>query len=111
MSNVSETDKKYARMASGRDEVEQSVDAVVAEARVTLDAGLFCEDVVVFALEVAENFLEASEPGPRASERSPTVVSDARKLVINVVSKARGVDNGERDADAVLLELCESVCA
>lgn len=48
------------RMACGRDEVKQGVDAVVPEARVTLDAGLLAEDVVVFALEVAQNFLEAA---------------------------------------------------
>ena len=45
-------------MAGRRDEVEKGVDTVVAEARVTLDAALLSKDMVVFALEVAENFLE-----------------------------------------------------
>lgn len=47
------------RMAGGRDEVEQGVYTVVAEARVTLDTRLLCENVVVLPLEVTNNLLEA----------------------------------------------------
>jgi hypothetical protein len=48
-------------MASGRDEVQESVHSVVVEARVTLDAALLGEHVVVVALNVADNFLEATK--------------------------------------------------
>jgi hypothetical protein len=46
-------------MAGGSDEVEQSMDTIVAEAGVTLDTGLLCENVVVLSLEIANNFTKA----------------------------------------------------
>ena len=46
-------------MASGRDEVEESMNPVVAETRVTLDTGLLRKNVIVLALEMANNLLEA----------------------------------------------------
>jgi hypothetical protein len=46
-------------MARGRDKVEQSVYAVVAEAGITLDTALLGEDIVVLPLEVTDDFLEA----------------------------------------------------
>ena len=45
-------------MASGRDEVEESMNPVVAETRVTLDTRLFRENIVVLAFKVANNLLE-----------------------------------------------------
>lgn len=48
-------------MTGRRDEVEESVNAVVAEARVTLDPALLGEDVVVLPLEVAHDLVEAEE--------------------------------------------------
>jgi hypothetical protein len=45
-------------MTCGWDEVEQGMNTVVPETRVTLDAGLFGQDVVVLALEVTDNLLE-----------------------------------------------------
>ena len=50
-------------MSSGRDEVEQGMDTVVAETRVTLDTRLLSEDVVVLTLEMANNLLEAEATG------------------------------------------------
>ena len=46
-------------VTGGCDEVEQDVNTVVAESGVTLDTGLFGEDVVVLALEVADDFAKA----------------------------------------------------
>lgn len=46
-------------VTGGCDEVKQNVDTVVAESGVTLDTGLFCENVVVLALEVADDFAKA----------------------------------------------------
>jgi hypothetical protein len=46
-------------VTGGCDEVEQDVNTVVAESRVTLDTRLLGENVVVLALEVADDFAEA----------------------------------------------------
>lgn len=46
-------------MASRRDKVEKSVDTVVPEPGVTLDTRLFSQDIVVLALEVANDLGEA----------------------------------------------------
>jgi hypothetical protein len=55
-------------MTSRGDEVQQSVNSVIPETRVTLDARLLSKDVVILAFEVTNNFLEAAtrmrkEPG------------------------------------------------
>ena len=42
------------------DEVEQGMDTVVAETRVTLDTRLLSENVIVLAFEIANNFLETA---------------------------------------------------
>ena len=47
-------------VAGRRDEVKQDVYAVVAESGVTLDTRLLCQNVVVLALEVANDFAKAS---------------------------------------------------
>ncbi len=47
-------------MTGRRDEVEKCVNTVVAEAGVTLDTRLLGEDIVVLALKVANNLLEAA---------------------------------------------------
>ena len=63
-------------MASGCDEVEEGVDTVVAESRVTLDSGLFGKNVIVLSFEEANNLAEC-------------------RLVVNLVTEARGIDNGQ----------------
>jgi hypothetical protein len=52
------------------DEVEQDMNTVVAESGVTLDTGLFGENVVVLALEVADDFAEAVNVSAEAIEPS-----------------------------------------
>ena len=47
-------------MSGGRDEVEESVNTVVPEAWVTLDARLLSQDIVVLAFEITNDFLEAT---------------------------------------------------
>ena len=47
-------------MTSGCDEIEHGVDTIVAETGVTLDARFLCENVVVLALNIASNLLEAT---------------------------------------------------
>lgn len=46
-------------MTSRRDEVQESMDSVVSEFRVTPNTRLLSQDVVVLALEVGHDFLEA----------------------------------------------------
>lgn len=46
-------------MTSGGDEVEEGVHPVVPETGVTFDTGLLSENVIVLALQVADNLLEA----------------------------------------------------
>lgn len=46
-------------MSSRRDEVEQDVNAVVAEARITLDTRLLRKDVIVLSFEITNDFREA----------------------------------------------------
>jgi hypothetical protein len=48
-------------MAGRRDKVKEGMDSVIPEARVTLDTGLFSENIVVLPLKVANNFLEAGK--------------------------------------------------
>ena len=48
------------RVTSRGDEVEKRVNAVVAEAGVTLDTRLLSENVIVLAFEIANNFLETA---------------------------------------------------
>jgi hypothetical protein len=45
-------------VTGGCDEVEQDVDTVIPEAGVTLNPGLLCKNVIVLALEVANNLAE-----------------------------------------------------
>lgn len=47
-------------MAGRCNEVEQHVDTIVPESRVTLDAGLFSENVIVLPLEVSDNLGETA---------------------------------------------------
>lgn len=47
-------------MAGGCDEVQQDVYTVVAESGVTLNTRFLCENVIVLALEVADNLSEAA---------------------------------------------------
>lgn len=96
------------RMACRRDEVEQSMHPVVAETRVTLDTRLLGQDVIVLAFEVAHDLLE--------SVRNSIYIScvrvygaqhgASRELVVDVVTKAGRVHDGEGNADAVLLQFC-----
>lgn len=48
-------------MTSWGDKVEEGVHSVVAEAWVTLDAGLFSENIVILSLDVASDFTKAKQ--------------------------------------------------
>jgi len=63
-------------MASRSDKVEQRVHTVIPETRVSLDSRLLGKNVVVLALEVADDLAK-------------------RSFVVDLISKARGINNGE----------------
>ena len=92
------------RMSSGRNEVEQSMYPVVAEAWITLDTRLLGQDVVVLAFEVVHDFLKANkefidgENGIRGK--------NLRVLVVNIVSKSWRINNSEGDTNAIFLKFC-----
>lgn len=73
-------------VAGGCDEVEESVDTVVAEAGISLDSRLLCKDIIVLSLEVANDLAE-------------------RRLVVNLIAEAGGIDDGERDARPLFIKL------
>ena len=91
-------------MARWWDKVEERVYAVVSEARVTLDTRLLGENVIILPFQMSNNFLEAKARWlvPRYG---PSPRSNSRKFVVNVVTEAGRVDNGEGDTNAILLEL------
>lgn len=50
----------HLRVTGRRDEVEQRVNSVIPEPRISLDSRLFSENVVVLSFEIARDFLEAA---------------------------------------------------
>lgn len=49
----------HSRVTGRRDEVEQRVNSVIPEPRVSLDSRFFSENVVVLSFQIARDFLEA----------------------------------------------------
>ena len=45
-------------MAGGSDKVQERMDSVVSESRITLDTRLFGKNVIILSLEVANNLRE-----------------------------------------------------
>ncbi len=50
----------YARMTGGGDKVKECMNTVVSKAGVTLNTGLFSENIVILAFKVANNFLKTT---------------------------------------------------
>ena len=95
-------------MASRRNEVEKSMNTVVAETRVTPDTRFFSENVIVLTLEVADDFLETTqvvELWVRPQRRD----SNLRELVVDILAETRGINNGESNAHAFLVQFFASI--
>ena len=73
-------------MTRRSDKVEESMDTVVSESWVALDARFFRQDVVVLALKIANNFSKGG-------------------FVVNLVAEAGSIDNGQRYASPLLIQL------
>ena len=89
-------------MTRRRDKVQKSMYSIISEARITLDTGFFCKDVVVLTFKVANNLLKTM----RQCEKNSWEYAEAtiRKLIVNVVTKAWGVDNGQSNTNTILFE-------
>ena len=75
--------------------------SVVSEARVTLDSGLFRQNVIVLTFEIADNLLK---PIHILRRENGYRTRHVRKLIIDIVAKPRGIDNGKSNTYAILLE-------
>jgi len=89
-------------MTSRGDEVQESMYSVVSEAWVTLNSGLFRQNVVVLTFKVADNLLKPRQISRREKRYRRT--RHVRKLIIDIVAKPRGIDNGKSNTYAILLE-------
>jgi hypothetical protein len=93
-------------MAGRRDKVKESMNTVIPEARVTLNARFLSQNVIVLALEISNNFLEpmyqkyVSYPGDYYQGKN-----DIRKFVVDVFAESRCVNNGQGNTDAILLQV------
>ena len=76
--------------------------SVVSEAWVTLDSGLFRQNVIVLTFEIADNLLKPRQISRR--EIGYRTRRHVRKLIIDIVTKPRGIDNGKSNTYAILLE-------
>lgn len=68
------------------------MDTVVAESGITLDTRLLSENIIVLAFEIANDLTEA-----RSSSAAVLFVYERCALpclVVNLISKSRGIDNG-----------------
>lgn len=91
-------------MTSRGDEVKHSVNTVVSKSRVTLDSRLFSQNVIVLALEVAQNFGKA-RVSVRILHGAGESWQSVPGFVVDGIAESRGVDNGQRNAGAFLIKL------
>jgi hypothetical protein len=68
----------------GCDKVEEDVDTVVPEARVTLDSRFFGKNIVILAFEVSDDFTKAG-------------------FIVNLVTKTGGINDGEGNSGAFVV--------
>ena len=81
-------------MAGRSDEVEKSVDTIVTETRITLDTGLFCQNIIVLSLKITNNFAETSRTVSYCSSAVHSLFL-LPGLIVNLVAKSRCVNDGQ----------------
>ena len=79
------------------------MDAVVPEARIALDARLLGKDVIVLALEVLDDLRKALWCEFYKKTGRPSLSSPG--LIVDLVAKARRINDCERDARSFFVEL------
>lgn len=72
-------------MAGGSDEVEECVDTIVSEARVSLDTRFLGKNIVVLPFKVTNNFAKC-------------------RFVVNLITEAGSVDDSQGDTSALLIQ-------
>jgi hypothetical protein len=73
-------------VAGGCDEVKERMNAIIAEARVTLDSRFSGKNVIVLSFEVAHDFAKG-------------------RLVVDLVTKTGGINDRQRHTSAFLVKL------
>lgn len=92
-------------MASRSDEVEQGVNTIITESWITFNARLFCKNVVVLPFEIANDFSEAARMMLVRGHLNHTVqILVSPSLVIDLVSKARSINDSQRYARSLLIQ-------
>lgn len=81
------------------------MNSVVGEARVALDARLLGQDIVVLTLKVVHNFLKANVQVQRLVKYHQGSTG-IRISIVNIVSKPRGIHNGQGNTQAIFFQLC-----
>ena len=89
-------------MSCGSDEVEKSMYTIVAEAGVSLDTGLLSKNIIILSLKVANDFAKAINLLVTLSGWPQNISLPC--LVIDLVSKARGVYDSQRNASSLLVQ-------
>jgi hypothetical protein len=92
-------------MTSGGNEVQKGMNSIIPETRVTLDTRLFRQDIIILAFKMTNDLLETVKT-PSLMKRSDKSGENSRKFVVNVVTKAGGINNGQSDANAVFFQFC-----
>ena len=77
---------------------------IVPKTRISFDSRLFCKNIVVLALKISHYFLETERILSKLFVLSE---KDGRMFVVNVVSEPRGINDGKRDSNTILLKLCK----
>ena len=91
-------------MTSGRDKVEECVHSVIPEARITYDTRLFGQNIIILTFEIPDDVLEAVRLKYEKTMHFRARSRFLRRFVVNVVTETGGVDDGECNSNAVLLE-------
>lgn len=80
------------------------MDTVVPEARVTPDARLLSENVIILTLQVADNLLEPLVCSQHQRHSSCNTRGIVRELIVYIVAKARGVNDRQSNANTILFK-------
>jgi hypothetical protein len=85
----------------GCDKVEEDVDTVVPEARVTLDSRFFGKNIVILAFEVSDDFTKAEEQS--VLRRTCGTGFYMPCFIVNLVTKTGGINDGEGNSGAFVV--------
>ena len=93
-------------MASGCNEVKHGMDSVVSESGVTLNTRLLGQDIIVLPLEVSNNLRETVATISRLRfQMGCRHLCDLPSFIVDLVTKSRGIDNGQRNTGTLFVEL------